>query len=53
MEYIILDGAKWILGCCSKTSNESVRGDMILDILQSRTDRAKLKWWYKLATYIA
>ena len=24
---------------------------MGLDTLQSRTDRAKLKWWYKLATY--
>ena len=26
------------------------RGDMGLDTLQSRRDRAKLKWWYKLAT---
>ena len=41
----ILDGAKWILGC-----NEAVRGDMSLDTLQRRRDRAKLKWWYKLAT---
>ena len=23
---------------------------MGLDTLQSRTDRAKMKWWYKLAT---
>ena len=29
---------------------QSVRGDMGLDTLQSRRDRAKLKWWYKLAT---
>ena len=29
---------------------ESVRGDMGLDTLQSRRDRAKLKWWYELAT---
>ena len=29
---------------------EAVRGDMGLDTLQSRRDRAKLKWWYKLAT---
>ena len=29
--------------------NEAVRGDMGLDTLQSRRDRAKLKWWYKLA----
>ena len=34
----------------SKTCNEAVRGDMGLDTLQSRRDRAKLKWWYKLAT---
>ena len=46
----ILDGAKRILGCSSKTCNEAVRGDMGLDTLQSRRDRAKLKWWYKLAT---
>ena len=50
VESIILDGAKRILGCSSKTCNEAVRGDMDLDTLQSRRDRAKLKWWYKLAT---
>ena len=50
MESIILDGAKRNLGCSSKTCNEAVRGDMGLDTLQSRRDRAKLKWWYKLAT---
>ena len=49
MESIILDGAKRILGCSSKTCNEAVRGDMGLDTLQSRRDRANLKWWYKLA----
>ena len=43
MESIILDGAKRILGCSSKTCNEAVRGDMDLDTLQSRRDRAKLK----------
>ena len=45
LESIILDGAKWILGCSSKTCNEAVRGDMGLDTLQSRRDiyRAKLK----------
>ena len=48
LESIILDGAKRILGCSSKTCNEAVRGDMGLDTLQSRMDRAKLKWWYKL-----
>ena len=50
LESIILDGAKRILGCSSKTCNEAVRGDMSLDTLQSRRDRSKLKWWYKLAT---
>ena len=50
LESIILDGAKRILGRSSKTCNEAVRGDMGLDTLQSRKDRAKLKWWYKLAT---
>ena len=49
LESKILDGAKQILGC-SKTCNEAVRGDMGLDTLQSRRDRAKLKWWFKLAT---
>ena len=47
LESIILDGAKRILG---KTCNEAVRGDMGLDTLQSLRDRAKLIWWYKLAT---
>ena len=50
LESIILDVAKRILGCYSKTCNEAVRGDLGLDTLQSRRDRAKLKWWYKLAT---
>ena len=40
LESIILDGAKRILGCSSKTCNEAVRGDMGLDTLQSRWDRA-------------
>ena len=44
LESIILDGTKRILGCSSKTCNEAVRGDMGLDTLQSRRDRAKLKW---------
>ena len=30
--FIILDGAKRILGCSSKTYNEVVRGDIGLDI---------------------
>ena len=50
LESIILKGAKKILGCSSKTCNEAVRGDMGLETLKSRRDRAKLKWWYKLVT---
>ena len=30
--------------------NEAVRGDMGLDSLQGRRDKAKLKRWYKVAT---
>ena len=33
----------------SRTCNEAVRGDMGLESLQGRRDKAKLKWWYKLA----
>ena len=47
LESIILGGAKRNLGCSSKTCNEAVRGDMGLETLKSRRDRAKLKWWYK------
>ena len=52
LESIIIDGAKRILGCSSKTCNETVIGDMGLDTLQGRRDRAKLKWWYQLATLL-
>ena len=50
LKSIILDEAKRILGCSSKTCNEVVKGDISLDTLQSRRDSAKLKWWYKLST---
>ena len=50
LKSIILHGTKQIFGYSSKTCIEAVRGDMGLDTLQSRRDRAKLKWWYKLAT---
>ena len=36
LESIILDGAKRIRGCSSKTCNEAVRGDMGLDTLQRK-----------------
>ena len=37
--------------CSSKTCNEAVWGDMGLETLKSRRDRAKLKWWYKFVDY--
>ena len=49
LESIILGGAKKILGCSSRMCNEAVRGDMGIDTLRSCRDKAKLKWWYKLA----
>ena len=45
LEYVMLGGAKRILGCSSKTCNEAVQGDKGL----GRRDKAKLKWWYKVA----
>ena len=48
LESIILKVAKKILGCSSKTCNEAVRGDMGLETLKGRRDKAKLNWWYKL-----
>ena len=50
LESVMIGGAKRILGCSSRTCNEAVRGDMGLDSLQGRRDKAKLKWWYKVAT---
>ena len=50
LESILLGGAKKILGYSSKTCNEAVRGDMCLETLKSRRDKAELKWWYKLAS---
>ena len=47
LESVMIGGAKRILGCSSRTCNE---GDMGLDSLQGRRDKAKLKWWYKVAT---
>ena len=49
LESVVLGGAKGILGCLSRVCNEAVRGDMGLKSLQGCIDKAKLKWWYKLA----
>ena len=43
LESVMIGGAKRILGCSSRTCNEAVRGDMGLDSLQGRRDKAKLK----------
>ena len=48
-----MGGAKKILGCSSKTCNEAVRGDMGVETLKSRRDKAKFKWLYKLASMSA
>ena len=45
LESVVLEGAKRILRCSSRTCNEAVRGDMGLESLQGRRDKAKLKWW--------
>ena len=50
LESIILGGAKKILGCSSRMCNAAIRGDMGIDTLRSHRDKAKLKWWYKLAS---
>ena len=50
LESVLLGGGKRILGCSSKTCNEAVRGIWGIDTLQSRRDKAMLKWWYKLVT---
>ena len=47
---VFLGGGKHILGCSSKICNEAVKGNLGIDSLQCRRDKAKLKWWYKLVT---
>ena len=44
----MLGGAKRVLGCSSKSSNEAIWGDMGLEFLQGRRDKHKLSWWYKV-----
>ena len=36
--------------CSSRTCNETIRGNMGIDTLRSRRDKAMLKWWYWLAS---
>ena len=42
LESVVLGGAKHILGCSSRTCTEAVRGNMGLESLQGRKDKAKL-----------
>ena len=49
LESVVLGETKCILGCSLRTCNEAVRGDMGWESLQGRRDKAKFKWWYKLA----
>ena len=42
LENIMLGGAKHVLGCSSKTSNEAIWEDMGLEVLHGRRDKRKL-----------
>ena len=44
------DGIQFVRQSVTFLTNEAVRGDMGLELLSGRRDRAKLKWWYKLAS---
>ena len=48
-QFIVVWKVAHLRSCSSKACNEVVRGDMGIDTLRSRKDKAKLKWWYKLA----
>ena len=50
LQSIMLGGAKRVLGCSSKTSNEAIWGDMGLEVLQGRRDKRKLSWWYTIVS---
>ena len=50
LESIILDGAKPILDCSSKTCNKAIREDKVLVTMQSCRNRTNVKWCYKLVT---
>ena len=48
LESIMLGGAKRVLRCLSKPSNEAIWEDMGLEFLQGRRNKCKLSWWYKV-----
>ena len=39
-----------VSGSLDALQRHAVRGDLGIDTLQGRRDKAKLKWWYKLVT---
>ena len=43
LESVLLGGGKCILGCFSKPCKEAVRGDLGINTLQGRRDKAKFK----------
>ena len=48
LESVQLKAARMILGCPTLTSSEAVRGDLMLPLLSSRRDIARLKWQHKV-----
>ena len=50
LESVMLGGARRVLGCLSKTSNEAIWGDMGLEFLQGRRDKCKLSRWYNVVS---
>ena len=50
LESVMIGGAKRILGCSSRTCNEALEVTWGWIHSQGRRDKAKLKWWYKVAT---
>ncbi len=50
LERIQLKVGKWILGCCDKTSNEVVLGELGLCTISSLMDNRKLNWYLRCST---
>ena len=48
LESVQLKAARMILGCPTLTSSEAVRGDLMLPLLSSRRDIARLKWQHRV-----
>ena len=50
--YTCTSGALYRKMFFARTCNEAVQGDMGLDTLKSRRDKAILKWWYGLVSML-